>query len=66
MAMDSVAVAHTHHPQILNVCKVAMHHKRVLISFLLPGDESLTRFDGVHLDWAHVFFPDCRLVLIFQ
>ena len=51
MALAPVAVANSHHPQMLYFCKVLIDNERILISLLLSWDEPLPRFDGVDFNW---------------
>jgi hypothetical protein len=41
MAMDTMAIANAHHPQILNIGEVVVNYKRILICFFLSRYESL-------------------------
>ena len=43
--VDAVAVAHTHHPQVLDAGEVLVDDERILISFLLSRNKALTSFD---------------------
>jgi hypothetical protein len=54
MAMDSMTVANTHHPEVLNVSEVIMYYKRILICFFLAWNKSLPCFNGIHLYRPHI------------
>jgi hypothetical protein len=66
MAMDSMAITDSHHPQILNFGEVVVNYKRILISFFLSRYESLPGLYRVDLHWSHILLTNGGLILILE
>jgi hypothetical protein len=45
--MGSMSITNTHHPCVLNICKIIKNDIRVLVGLSLTGNESLPCFDRV-------------------
>ena len=60
--VEAVAIIDAHHPEVLDVGKVVLDDKGILISFFLAGNEALSGFDRVDLNRTGV---DVNITLLF-
>ena len=60
--VEAVAIIYAHHPEVLDVGKVVLDDKGILISFFLAWNEALPSFYRVDLNWTGV---DVTIILLF-